>query len=308
MSTTKRDIVYELHKPARRKFPRRHVIIKGLHDLWQADLAEFKEYARHNRGHKYILVVIDCFSKYLWTEPLKSKTATEVKNAMDKILKKAKRSPNNLQTDDGTEFKNTYFKSLMQSKNINHYSTYSVIKASIVERVIRTLKEKLYREFSIAGKYKWIDILPNVTQQYNNSKHRTIGMKPKEVSRRNEATLLSTVYNRVKRVGKRSFSVGNIVRISKHKGLFEKGFTPNWSTELFKIVKVQITNPATYLLEDMTGSPILGSFYQHELQKVRHNDAYLVEKILRRKGKKVYVKWLGLDKTHNSWINKSDVL
>lgn len=308
MSVFKRDIILELHKPVRKTFPRRHVIVKGLDDLWQADLAEFTQYARHNRGHKYILVVIDCFSKYLWTKPLKTKTAIEVSGAMRAILQQQQRKPKNIQTDAGKEFYNRQFDDLMKSYGIHHYSTYSTMKAAIVERVIRTVKEKLYREFSMLGKYRWIDILPNVTQKYNDSKHRTIGMKPNQVTFKNEATLLSTVYNRVKRVGKRLFSVGDVVRISKHKGVFEKGHTPNWSHELFKIVKVQITNPVTYLLEDMSGDPILGCFYQYELQKAKHNDVYLVEKELRKKGNRVYVKWLGLDKTHNSWINKSELV
>lgn len=90
--------------------------------------------------------------------------------------------------------------------------------------------------------------------------------------------------------------------------MFDKGYTPNWSTELFKIVKIQLTNPATYLLEDMSGGPIRGSFYEHELQKAKHQDAYLVQKVLRRKRNKVYVKWLGFDKSHNSWIEKTNGL
>jgi hypothetical protein len=148
--------------------------------------------------------------------------------------------------------------------------------------------------------------LDDVTEQYNASKHRTIGMRPKDVKR--SSPLLTTAYNHIKIAGINRFSVGDIVRISKYKSLFEKGYTPNWSTELFKIIKVQITNPATYLLEDILGNPIQGSFYQEELQKVKHKDVYLVEKELRRRGRKVYVKWLGLDKSHNSWINKSDIV
>ncbi|KAK9730804.1 Integrase core domain [Popillia japonica] len=105
MSRVKKDIVNELHKPARRNFRRRRVIIKGLDDLWQADLADFKLYSRENRRYKYILVVIDAFSKFLWTQPLKTKSAMEVKDAMDKILKEG-RHPKNLQTDAGKEFYN----------------------------------------------------------------------------------------------------------------------------------------------------------------------------------------------------------
>lgn len=307
MSNIKQDVVNELHKPARKHFNRRRIIIKGLDDLWQTDLMEFQSYAKENRGYKYILVVIDCFSKFLWTQPLKSKSAVEVRNAMEKILLQP-RKPKNLQSDNGREFYNAQFKNLITKHGINHYSTYSTMKASIAERVIRTIKEKLYKEFSMSGKYRWIDILSTVTDKYNSTIHRTIKMRPRDVTKKKEKQLLKSVYNHIKISGYQKFGVGDVVRISKYKSIFDKGYTPSWSTELFKIIKVKITNPTTYLLEDMNGQPILGSFYEYELQKAKHSDVYLIEKILRRKGNKVYVKWLGLDNSHNSWIDKLNVL
>lgn len=308
MSKVKQDIVRELHKPARKNFKRRRIIIKGLDDLWQADLADFKLYARDNRGYKYILVIIDSFSKYLWTVALKSKTATEVRDAMEKLLKTSSRLPKNLQTDAGSEFFNKLFQALMKKYHINHYSTFSVIKASIAERVVRTLKEKLYKEFSLRGKFNWLSILDNVTNEYNTTKHHTIGRKPKDVTKRNEKVLLQSVYNHPKIAGKRKFSINDMVRISKYKSIFDKGYTPNWSTELFKVVKVQLTNPTTYLLEDTNSRPILGAFYEQELQRVKHKDAYLVEKVIRRKGSNMLVSWLGLPHSENSWVKKTNIL
>ncbi|KAK5647231.1 hypothetical protein RI129_002123 [Pyrocoelia pectoralis] len=105
---------------------------------------------------------------------------------------------------------------------------------------------------------------------------------------------------------KHRFNVGDVVRISKYKSIFAKGYTSNWSSELFKIAKLQVTNPVTYLLEDMKGKPILGGFYEQELQKVKYPDVYLVEKVLRRKNDKVYVKWWGLNE--NSWIDKNNIV
>lgn len=303
-------VVNELHRPARRNYPRRKVIIKGLDDLWQADLAEFTTYSRENKGNKYILMVIDCFSKFVWAVGVKNKSAGDVAKAMNKILQQgsssSSRKPKNLQTDAGKEFYNSEFKKLMQKHDINHYSTYSTKKASIVERVIRTIKEKLYKRFSLRGNYKWIDILPTIIDEYNNTKHRTIRKKPSDVTRDNEKQLLNSAYNNIKIQGVGRLKVGDIVRISKHKSVFDKGYTPNWSTELFKIIKTNLTNPATYMLEDMQGKPILGSFYEPELQKTKHSDVYLIEKVLRRKGDKIYVKWLGLN--DSSWINKSDIV
>ncbi|KAK9754550.1 hypothetical protein QE152_g1129 [Popillia japonica] len=154
----------------------------------------------------------------------------DVTKAMRTILK-GSRKPKNLQTDAGKEFYNSTFKQLTQQHGINHYSTYSTKKASIVECVIRTIKEKLYKEFSLQGSYKWLDILPRVIDEYNNTLHRTVRMKPRDVTHDKEKQLLETVYNNIKIQGSQRFKIGDIVRISKHKSLFDKGYTPNWSSE-----------------------------------------------------------------------------
>ena len=133
-------------------------------------------------------------------------------------------------------------------------------------------------------------------------------MRPADVTPAVAERLLSSVYGKIKIVAPAKFRLGDSVRVSKYKTIFEKGYTPNWSTEVFKIVKVQQTNPVTYLLEDWRGNPIEGGFYEYELLKAAVPGVYLVEKILRRKDDKVFVKWLGFDKEHNSWINKDDVL
>jgi hypothetical protein len=220
----------------------------------------------------------------------------------------SKRYPKNLQTDNGKEFYNKMFSDLMRKYKINHYSTFSSLKASIIERFNRTLKEKMWREFSLNGSYKWVNLLETLTYQYNNSKHRTIKMKPSEVNKQNASKLMSTVYNRIKITHTPKFKTGDFVRISKFKHLFEKGYTPNWTTEVFKIRKVQLTNPVTYLLEDFQGSQIQGGFYKHELLKTKFNNVYLVEKIIKRRGDKVFVKWLGFPNKFNSYINKADLL
>lgn len=295
------QVVNELHKPARKNFPRRRTVIKSLRDLFQADLAEFGVYAKENRGYKFILLVIDCYSKQVWTRPLKSKKSNDVVDAFESILKDGY-VPKHLQTDNGSEFYNRSFAALMQTYGINHYSTYSVTKAAIAERAIRTIKTNLYKQFSLRGKYKWIDILDDVVKNYNQRKHSTTNLKPIDVTKRTRLN----AYSHVKILVKNRYKVGDIVRISKYKSMFQKGYTPSWSTELFKVVTVQLTNPVTYKLEDMRGQPIEGGFYEYELQKTLNPDVYLIEKVLRRKGNKLYVKWLGLDE--RSWIDKKNML
>jgi len=132
-------------------------------------------------------------------------------------------------------------------------------------------------------------------------------MRPVDVTPAVAEKLLATVYSAIKIAGPAKFKVGDSVRVSKYKTVFEKGYTPNW-TELFKIVKVQRTNSVTYLLEDYRGKSIAGAFYKYESHRATHLDIYLVEKVLRRRGNEVYVKWLGFDGSYNSWIYKDNAL
>lgn len=165
----------------------------------------------------------------------------------------------------------------------------------------------MWKKFSLNGSYKWFDILDELVNTYNNRIHTTTGLKPSEVTKKHEKLLLSTVYNRIKMTSKPKFRIGDHVRVSKFRGVFDKQYQPNWSTEIFTVKKVQLTNPVTYLLQDAEGQDIKGGFYELQLQKVKHPNIYLVEKVLKRKGNKVFVKWLGFSDKHNSWIDKSNV-
>lgn len=306
---SKQGLVEEIHKAVRRNFPRRKVHLKGLNDLWQADLIDMISYAEENKGFKYILTVINAFSKYVFAEPLKTKTGRDVTEAMSKILSSVNEKPRNLQTDQGTEFYNKEFQDLMKLHNMNLYSVFSTKKACIAERVIRTLKSKLWKTFSLQGSFKWIDILDSIVREYNQTIHRTIGMKPSEVCHENESLILNRI-NSVKHPSsiKQKFKKGDYVRISKVKSVFEKGYTPNWSAEVFRIKKILSTFPVTYLLEDLKGTAIKGCFYHQEISKTKFKDIYLVEKILRKNKNKAYVKWWGFDSSENSWINSKDIL
>ncbi len=303
------QIVTELHRPARKKFKRLHVVLKGIDDLWQADLVDMKAFSKYNNGYKYILTIIDGFSKVAWGIPLKNKSSASVCGSMHGIFQKSNRFPRNLHTDFGTEFYNSTFKDLMTKYNINHYSTYSHLKASIVERFNRTLKEKMWKTFSFFGTYKWIDKIDSLVNEYNNTKHSTIKLKPIEVnSKEIERKLLSTVYKKSRPFVKSKYKIGDYVRVSKYKGNFEKGYTPNWSPEIFKIIAVNTKFPVTYKLEDYQSLPIAGRFYEQELQKTNDENNYLIEKILKSNRDKYFVKWYGFDDLHNSWINKAEII
>ncbi|XP_011061741.1 PREDICTED: uncharacterized protein LOC105150403 [Acromyrmex echinatior] len=158
--------------------------------------------------------------------------------------------------------------------------------------------------FMLNGNYKWVDELPRLLSDNNARKHPPIGMRPAEVTPAIAEKLLDTVYSVIKIASPAKFKVDDSVRVSKYKTIFEKGYTPNWTTEMFTIFKVQRTNPVTYLLEDYRGKFIAGAYYEYELYRATYPDAYLVEKVLRRKGNK----WLGFDGSHNSWIHKNNVI
>lgn len=306
---TKEGVVDELHRRVRKNFKRRLYVMRGIDETFQADLVEMIPHAKINNNFRYILTVIDTFSKYAWAIPLKNKTGKDVTTAMQKIFDNDNRIPKNVHTDQGKEFYNHKFQKLMRKYNINHYSTFSVLKASIVERFNRTLLTRLWKLFSLNGSYKWIKCLQDVMKSYNNTFHRTIKMEPIKVNSQNAGKILKTHYkeNNTLNTGNNiKYKINDYVRINKYKSIFAKGYTPNWSTEIFQVYKILPTNPKTYLLQDSTGGKISGSFYEYELLKTKYPNIFLIEKIIRRKGDKIFVKWLGFNSEHNSWIHRND--
>jgi len=308
MDKIKSHIVSELHAPARRFFKRRKVVLKCIDDLWQADLVDLQVYKKFNKGYRYLLIIIDCFSKFAWAEPLKTKTGVEVTEAVNKIINAyPKRKPNFLQTDLGKEFYNHNWRNLMERENIHHYSTYSTMKACIAERFIRTLKCLIFREFNLRGNYKWIEFYQKILYNYNNKVHSTIKMKPREVKGKEvEKKLLGSVYRIKKTILLPKFKLGDYVRVSKQRSVFSKSYLASWTTEMFTVYKIRMSDPIVYYLKDSQGKLVKGCFYKEELQKVKYPDHYLVEKVIKKKGNRCYVKWLGFDDSFNSWINLTD--
>lgn len=308
------EIVNELHRPARKVFPRKSVKMVGIDDNWQSDLLSLINYAKFNSGYKFLLVVIDTFSKYLWARKLKTKTANEVAEQMEDIFKKSNRLCRHLHTDFGGEYINAKFKKLTEKYDINHFQTFSHLKAQICERVNLTIRRRLGWHFTKRGNYKWIDIIQGIIDNYNNTKHRTTGFAPNKINKSNEKYILEKVYNKneekkkFSKLKKPKFKIGDYVRLSKYKTHFEKSTTRNWTTEIFKIVKVNRKFPFSYILEDSNGKSIKGQVYEPELLKTKYKDTYLISKIIKKKGSKVFVSWLGFDSTHNSWVDKKELI
>ena len=182
------------------------------------------------------------------------------------------------------------------------YSIYNKGKFVVAERFIRTLKCKIFKHMRAISKNVYFDVLDDVVHKYNNTVHRTIKMKPIDVTSDSYAE-----YNEDFNKKDPKFKVGDHVRISKYKNIFAKGYTPNWSEEVFVINKIKNTVPWTYAVSDLNGEEITGSFCEKELQKTSQ-EKFRTEKVLKRKGDKLYVKWKGYDNRFNSWIDKKDLI
>ena len=202
--------------------------------------------SRNNKGINYLLCAIDLFSKYAFVIPLKDKKRVSIVNAFDKIIKQSERKPNKIWVDQGGEFYNNVFKKCLSDNDIIMYSTYNEDKSVVPERFIRTLKNKLYKHMTAIGKNVYYDVLDDIVNKYNNTKHSTIKMKPIDVKDNNKRVYIDEHNEKDSR-----FKVGDRVRISKFKNIFAKGYTPNWCTKIFIVDKINDTVPYTYNLKDL---------------------------------------------------------
>ena len=253
----------ERHEPIIRKFNKRKVYSQFKDNIWGVDLADMQSLSRKNKGIKYLLCVIDLYSKYAFVIPLKDKKGISIVNAFNKIIKQSNRKPNKIWLDQGGEFYNNVFEKWLLDNDINMYSTYNEGKSVVAERFIRTLKNKLYKHMTATGKNVYYDVLDDVVNKYNNTKHRTIKMKPIDV--KNNKRVYIDEHNEKDS----KFKVGDRVRISRYKNIFAKGHTPNWSSEIFIVNKINDTVPYTYNLKDLNDEEIIGSFYDKELQNTK---------------------------------------
>ena len=293
----------ELHKPIKRKFNKRRVLVSGIDKIWAADLADMTALNKDNEGINFLLLVIDIFSKYGWIVPLKNKKGETVANALKTIFKE--RKPEKLWTDKGREFYNKDVKDLVEL-----YSTENEEKSSIVERWIRTIKEKMWKYFTDNNTYNYMDVLPELVEDYNNTVHSSTKLTPIDASKKkNELTVWRNLYPDRFKINELTpkFSVGDEVRITKKKKVFEKGYTTRWTEEIFTIKEIQNTDPITYKLEDLQGEEIKGTFYKPELQKTEQQ-VYRIEKIIKKEKNKSLVKWKGYSDKFNSWVDNKDLI
>ena len=274
-----------------------------MDDIWCSDLVDMQKLSKWNKGCKYLLMVLDLFSKYGWIVPLKTKTGLEVSKAFESIFRQLKvlgakgtvPKPKKLWADKGKEYYNKNVKDLLAKNNIEIYSTENEEKSSVCERWNRTIKEKMYKRFTIQNNTVYIDIVPKILASYNNSKNRSIGMTPNQARKpENYGKVYWNLYRGVRKSplsDRPAFKIGDTVRISKYKRkTFDKGYTPNWTEEVFVISEIRPTDPVTY--KALNGEEIEGTFYREELQETDQT-IFRIERVIRKTKDKALVKWKG---------------
>ena len=314
----------EFHKP---RYKNPFYIYKKRQQI-QLDLIDVSEMKNHNDGVTFILVAIDCFSKYVWVKPMVNKSGAETLAALKHVLQAIKnmnmlngvtsQKPSELFCDSGKEFVNRQVKDYLQQEGIKITHASSEMKAAIVERVNRTLQDLIYRYMTENQTYRYVNALPDLIYVYNMRGHRSLKfMSPRDAERDvNQQAVLNALNERYTKIGKQrknpKYDVGQRVRINKLGGRFARGYHERFSQELFEIVEVLTRMPIPmYILKSLNDNQIIkGGFYDEELQPVE-GDVFKIEKVLKertvRGQRQLFVKWIGFDNTHNSWIDATNV-
>ena len=305
---------YTLHKPTKRESLYRRIYTKGINYLYQMDLVDMTKYADENDGFKFIITIIDTFSKKAWAFKLKRKSAEAINQVMKPYFEINK--PHKIEFDQGSEFVNQSFKKLLRKHKIKYFHVYSDRKGAIIERFNRTLKTRMYRSFTARGSHRWVDVLQDLIDGYNSSKHRSIGnFTPNSVNKSNEKLIRRILYPPIKRKqinAKPIFNVGDSVRIVMKKETFQKGYEQTHSYQVYEVYKVLKTYPVTYKIRDYAGKKLKGCFYKNEIQLVdKSDDVWPINKILgtvKRKGVTYYrVNYLGYPEDLTELIPQQDL-
>ena len=302
---------YALFRQPVTKFPRLPILVNDIDEQWQADLMDMSWVTRENDGFKYLLTIIDCLSRYAWAIPIKDKSAKTIIDSFKSVFTKSNRTPKKIQTDQGKEFVNQYLRHYFTTLGINHFTaTDGTIKCAIVERFNRTLRSRIYRYFYSKDTKRYIDVIDDILEGYNSSYHRTIKMSPMEALDDHE-TARGHIFNGQKKNTRKQkpYKVGDEVRITSAKLMFEKGATEKWKEEIFKIAKVKHTPQGyVYRLVDWGDEPITSIFYHDELFPAKYPDLYKTSVLKTRinpktKRKECFVKYRGYPDKFNTWVD-----
>lgn len=297
------------------KFKKEKIIVSCSDEQWSADLMDMSKLKAENGNITFILVIIDVFSKFAWLEPLLNKKAETVKIAFSKVLDQG-RKPQRLWVDGGSEFQNKVLKKYCLEKDIHMFIARSESKSVFAERLIKTIKLKLFKYMYYKQTYKYIDVLQDIVKSYNESYHRSIKMAPSDVNETNELAIYLRDYmpfvdKTNEQVEKSPLEKGTLVRVSHKKEPFVKGYSESFSEEIFIISQIINSQPKRYSLVDALGEKVKGTFYSKELQFVYpdENREYKLNRILKYRDnkKQALVEWYGYSSKFNSWIPSNQI-
>ena len=308
-----RDVeAYSMHKQVKRKFPRRKTEVAGIDDQWQIDLLDISKLKYQNSHMTFLLTCIDVFRRFAWVIPIKNKEAETVRDAFLTIFKTNK-PPRSIYSDGGNEFKGEC-KELFQKLNILTIETMSTLKAAVVERFNRTIREKIWRYITWSKSKRFIDVLPDLVKSYNATIHSSLGTSPDKITPQNEAQIRTKLYGHnnfeLRNVHniptiKLAFKIGDYVRIVVDKKLFEKGATPNWSEEVYIVYQINPTSPPTFKIKKLTNEEYSWNYYTEELQKVSFKEfPYDTFKVISQKGDKAVVVKLNSENQKEVQVDK----
>lgn len=262
---------YSKIKRVAHKFVRRKISAVEIDYLWQIDLVAVSNYARFNKGFHYLLTCIDVCSRFAFVIPVKRKNAEDVTNAFSELLTRCKRKPKFIQSDQGLEFFNSKFKSLLKTLGVKLYHNHSPLKAAMIERFNRTLMTRLQKVFTHRGKNVYHDVLDDELFSYNSNVHSSTKFDPASVTKYNQMDVWfnsnADLLTRVRHVA--TLKVNDFVRIKINKKIFTKGYASTYSNEVYKVTEVINSNPITYKISDNTKTTVLGIFYDSELSRVK---------------------------------------
>ena len=239
-------------KGPKRNYATNKTDVYHIDDIWSLDILDLKDYGpENNNNYRYVLVIIDNFSKFGWTIPLKNKNAITIKDSFENILINSKRKPNLIETDRGKEFYNNIFQDFLNKNDIKLYSRNSSYGAVFAERFNRTIRDLLKKIVFERGDANWIDVLQTITKQYNNRVHSSTKLSPKDASlKKNEGLVYKNLLDKRKKV-KPKYEIGDLVRTADLKKTFSKGDTTNWSYKLYKITEIINDTIPSYRLDNL---------------------------------------------------------
>ena len=240
-------------KPPKKYYATNKADVYHIDDIWSLDILDLKDYGpENNKNYRYVLVIIDNFSKFGWTIPLKIKNAQTIKDSFENILLSSKRKPNLIESDRGKEFYNNIFQDFLNKNNIKLYSRNSSYGAVFAERFNRTIRDLLKRPVFEKGESNWIDVLPTITKQYNNRIHSSTKLSPKDASlKKNEGFVFKNLLDKRKKI-KPKYQINDLVRVADLKKTFSKGDTTNWSDKLYKITEIIKDTISSYHIDNLS--------------------------------------------------------